>query len=113
MIRTMTTIHDLPWWDTGIENLRALNRSHGEAARRRAAAYADTYRSQRAVMVFDMIASRQRRYERRVLPMVERFRQSRSSQSLQALAEHGLGEGHGLRTGEPETMQAVAAGLRL
>jgi hypothetical protein len=62
-------------------------------------------------MVFDVVASRQRRYTRRVLPMVERFQDSPASHSLEDLARQGPGEGHGLRSGEPETMQHVAQGL--
>jgi hypothetical protein len=62
-------------------------------------------------MVFDVVASRQRRYENRVLPMVEAFARTPSATSLRTLAEQGPGIDHGLRSGEDTTMQAVASGL--
>jgi len=62
-------------------------------------------------MVFDVVASRQRRYTARVRPMVERFSTTEAAASLQALAAAGPEGTEGLRTGEAETMQQVAAGL--
>jgi hypothetical protein len=109
--REMTTIQELPWWAEGIDKLRGLNASHGDEARQRANDYAVTYCGQRAAMVFDVVASRQRRYTQRVLPMVELFMQSPAASSLRSLAEHGPGHDHGLRQGEPETMQQVAQGF--
>jgi len=61
-------------------------------------------------MVFDVVASRQRRYEQRVLPMVERFARSDPARSLHALATCGP-QASGLRNGEAETMQEDEAAL--
>jgi hypothetical protein len=107
----MTALQELPWWAEGIDNLRRLNASHGDEARQRANDYAVTYQGQRAAMVFDVVASRQRRYTLRVLPMIERFKETPAASSLRSLAEQGPGNDHGLRQGEPETMQQVAQGL--
>ena len=62
-------------------------------------------------MVFDVVASRQRRYSQRVEPMVEKFAVTPAATDLRSLADVGPGDGHGLRQGEGQTMQAVAAGL--
>lgn len=91
--------------------LRGLLDLHGAEAHQRAANYGERYQGQRAAMVFDVVASRQRRYQARVLPMVEAFARTPASSSLAALAEQGPGLGHGLRSGEGATMQAVASGL--
>ncbi|WP_134124148.1 hypothetical protein [Kribbella kalugense] len=92
-----------------MSNLRAVLDQHGVEAEERAKDYANVYAGRRAAMVFDVVASRQRRYLQRVLPMVERY--EASMPTLSSLAANGPGQGHSLRHGEPETMQAVAAGL--
>lgn len=100
-------------WSTAVESLRAVHATHGAEAKKRAAQYGRVYVGRRAAMVFDVVASRQRRYEQRVVPLVERFALLPAAESLNALAAHGPGPGFGLRSGEPETMQHVAAGLVL
>lgn len=105
------TLRDLPWWLEAAERLRALHARHGDEARERAATFARTYQGKRAAMVFDVVASRQRRYALRVEPMLKRFAPTPAAASLTAFAEYGPGEGHGLRSGEAETMQAVARRL--
>lgn len=98
-------------WSTAIERLRALHAARGAQAKERAAQCGRVYLGRRAAMVFDVVASRQRRYEQRVVPLVERFAQLPAAGSLKALASHGPGPGFGLRSGEADTMQGVAAGL--
>lgn len=105
------TIRDLPWWEAATSNLRHLAEEHAAEASRRADLHRAAYQGRRAAMVFDVVASRQRRYVPRVLPMVERFEATASAASLHALAESGPGDGHGLRKGEADTMRQVAAGL--
>jgi hypothetical protein len=61
-------------------------------------------------MVFDVVASRQRKYTGRVLPMVARFESDTGVRSLTEMA-NGDWFAPGLRAGEQETMRAVAAGL--
>jgi len=105
------SLDDLSWWTAGMTNLRDLHRHHGREASTHAASYAGRYQGQRAAMVFDVVASRQRRYNQRVEPMVEKFKTTPAARDLDALAEHGPGDGYGLRAGEAQTMQGVAAGL--
>lgn len=62
-------------------------------------------------MVFDVVYSRQRRYETRVVPQVARFEADASVTSLAAMAADGPGDSWGLRKGEAETMRDVARGL--
>lgn len=105
------TVEALPWWADGMTNLRALYDKQGVQAHERADAHGRVYSGRRAVMVFDVVASRQRRYDQRVKPLVERFAATASAVSLGALTTRGPGDGYGLRSGEAETMQQVAAGL--
>lgn len=105
------SVEDLPWWNRGISGLSDLYERHGPEARQRAVEHAERYAGRRAEMVFDVVASRQRRYTQRVVPMVEKFAVTPAATDLRSLAEAGPGEGHGLREGEGQTMQAVAAGL--
>ncbi|WP_436496548.1 hypothetical protein [Actinokineospora sp. HUAS TT18] len=63
-------------------------------------------------MVFDVVASRQRRYKSRVLAMVEGWGKARSDMSLRALADSPPDAAtHKLRSTEPATMQTVARNL--
>lgn len=55
-------------WGPAVENLRALKESHGEQAEEAAAEYANAYKGCRGAMIVDVVASRQRRYLRRVKP---------------------------------------------
>jgi hypothetical protein len=73
-----------------------------------------TRRSTRGVgprLVFDVVASRQRQYVPRVVPMVERFSATPAAASLGDLARLGVPDGFGLRAGEAVTMQNAARGL--
>ena len=101
----------MPGWSQGMGALMALDVEHGGTARERASNFSQVYQGRRAAMVFDVVASRQRKYDSRVRTMVATFEQSRSAHNLHSLANNGPGEGHGLRSGEGETMQAAAAGL--
>ncbi|MEV6271253.1 hypothetical protein AB0L64_29100 [Kribbella sp. NPDC051936] len=90
-------------------NLRTEFELYGVQARRDAAEYANVYAGRRAVMVFDVVASRRRKYETRVARMVEQY--AGDAPTLGSLATDGPGDGYGLRDGEGETMRQVAAGL--
>jgi hypothetical protein len=46
---------------------------HGDEARRRAQQYSGFYQGRRGSMVLDVVTSRQRRYQNRVLPLVARW----------------------------------------
>jgi len=56
-----------------MRNLRLLYDEHGGEARARAEAHGQVYAGRRAAMVFDVVASRQRKYTQRVEPMVKKF----------------------------------------
>jgi len=67
---TASLLTSLPGWDTGITNPLRLDEARGSQAREQAARYGAEYRGRRAAMVFDVLASRQRRYPTRVLGMI-------------------------------------------
>jgi hypothetical protein len=100
-------------WSRAVESLLKLFATKGDAARKAAAEYGEVYRGLRGAMVFDVVASRQRRYEPRVLPLVKRWKSDASSPSLEWLAANPPETGrYGLRRGEAATMAAVAGNLR-
>lgn len=98
-------------WAEGIKQLGALHQQRGAEAVNKAASYATLYKGRRAAMVFDVVASRQRKYERVVLPWVEQFNTEPGAASLAALSNLGPSLSFHLRRGEAETMREVAAGL--
>ncbi len=94
-----------------MDAVRTLDQEHGVSAREAALSYATVYAGRRAPMVFDVVASRQRNYEKRVRPLVERFSATPRAATLAALAADGPGDDWGVRAGENDTMRLVAAGL--
>ena len=78
----MENLSALPQWTGAMARLDRLVDRHGAEASREAAGYAARYQGQRASMVFDVVASRQRRYEARVLPMADAFAQTPTAVSL-------------------------------
>ncbi len=104
-----STLRGFSWWDDAMAALESAYSAHGEAVRERALEHGNKYAGRRAAMVFDVVASRQRNYQARVLPMVEDWEQR--GVSLGQLADEGPGDGLGLRKGEALTMQEVARGL--
>jgi hypothetical protein len=62
-------------------------------------------------MVFDVVASRQRNYLKRVRPLVQAFSARPAAESLATLAEHGPGLGLSLMPAEATTVQVVAVEL--
>jgi hypothetical protein len=100
-----------PGWKEAIERLTDLYRRHGDQAAVEASHYSTVYRGRRAAMVFDVVASRQRRYIQRVRPWVEAFQQTPAAASLSSLAEFGPALTFSLRDGEADTMRTVASGL--
>lgn len=100
-----------PGWSNAVHLLQELQGNHGQAAAIEAAGYSEVYRDRRGAMVFDVVASRQRRYRSRVQPMVTAFSDEPQARDLRRLAADGPGPGWGLRAGEGETMQNVARGL--
>lgn len=98
-------------WAGALKRLHDLYDEHGTDAAMSAEGYADRYKGRRAAMVFDAVASRQRKYELVVLPWVAIFDTEPASASLAALSTIGPSSAFHLRTGEAETMRSVADGL--
>lgn len=107
---TVEGVRALNAWPAALESLRALLDLYGQEARGRAEHLAEEHRGRRAAMAFEVVASRQRRYATRVVPMVAKFEQSQIT-TLESLARDGPGEGLGLRAGEADTIRETAAGL--
>lgn len=107
-----STLADTLWWAPAIERLQVLHRDHEDQARCDATELVNRYRNDIPTMVVDVVTSRQRRYASRVLPLLAQFKLSSgaSAESLEALSQHGS-KLTGLRTGEDDTIRAVAAGL--
>jgi len=106
----LESVTKLDWWKTAIANLGDLHLMYGANARTQAAAFGETYYDRIPAMVVDVVTSRQRSYDNRVLPLVQRFEQTPGADSLTALAYHGSNL-PGLRTGEDQTIRMVADGL--
>lgn len=106
----LTRLRSRPDWQTGLSAAHHVATQRGARAEADAQAVVARYEGRRAVMVFDAVASRQRRYNARVLPMAKAFSESLVDRSLAALAASPPSE-RGLRPGEGETMRAVAEGL--
>lgn len=107
----VSTLRRLDGWPEACEKLDALYAIHGDAANQEARGYADVYQGRRAAMVFDVVYSRTRRYQARVLPQVDAFSQEEAARSLSTLTQRGTGSIRGLRQREEQTMQEVAAAL--
>lgn len=105
-------LRERPGWAAAVENLNRLVAVHGVQARASAVQYANVYTGRRGAMVFDVVASRQRKYRERVLPLVARWEENSSAPTLRELASAGVEAGtYGLRRAEPTTMQQVASNL--
>ena len=69
----LTTVRELPWWPAASANLAELWDRDRVAARETAEAYPTVFAGDRAAMVVDVVASRQRRYMTRVASLVMSF----------------------------------------
>lgn len=101
-----------PEWESAVSKLHDLLAQYGEEARRRAEDYGRVYQDRRGSMVLDVVASRQRRYQNRVLPLVTQWEADNDEHSLRWLSTHELAPGrYGLRPDEPNTIATVAGNL--
>lgn len=99
-------------WADAVENLKQLTASHGRTAQSAAADYANVYEGRRGAMVVDVVASRQRKYKARVLPLVAKWESKVSDPSLRSLADEPLAtQDYGFKDTEPATIRTVAANL--
>ncbi len=104
---------DQKGWEQAMLALQELFQTRGAEAKEEAKKISKRYEGARALSVVDVVASRQRRYESRVLPMVEKYRNSREDHSLNQLRTKSPTDILQLRTSQDEggVMQLVAAGL--
>jgi hypothetical protein len=101
-----------PEWTVATENLRNLLAEQGNYARRRAESYGRCYQGRRGSMVIDVVTSRRRRYQQRVLPLVRQWEADSEEYTLHWLAEHEPSPDlYGLRSGEARTITTVARNL--
>jgi len=106
-----SVLQSRPGWDLAVSNLRDLLSTNGPDAHADAALYASKYQRRRAVMVFDVVASRQRHYQTRVKELTIEFESHSASASLSSLTSTQSSPVSGLRRGEWETIRNVAGGL--
>jgi hypothetical protein len=108
----MEVLRRRPGWTEATERVTALWQSHGSEAVRSAAAYGDVYADARGSMLLDVVASRQRSYEKRVLPLVEKWNSEPARRSLAYLADNGLVHNQwGLMAAESVTIRTLARNL--
>lgn len=84
----LDVLHGRPEWGVAVHQLRSLISRHGDESRRRAQAYARFYAGRRGSMVLDVVLSRQRRYQERVLRLVGKWEGDSEEYSLRWLAAH-------------------------
>ena len=72
-------------WAEAVERLRDLSTSRGRGPQQAAAAYAAVYQGCRGAMVFDVVVSRQRKYQSVVLPRVKTW-SAKGEPSLERLS---------------------------
>lgn len=108
----LSALTQQPWWAAAIGELARLNDSRGQQATANANLFIEAYKDRVPSMVVDVVTSRQRRYDSRVLQLVKRFDEEggRATTCLESLAEDGSGLS-GLRGGEDQTIRDVATGL--
>ncbi len=99
-------------WDSAVENLRGLESEYGEEAQARALNYAAVYSGARGAMIVDVVASRQRRYQSRVIQIVSDWKNANAEHTIAWLADHRLErEDYGFSDNEVDTIQEVAKRL--
>ncbi|GAA4972677.1 hypothetical protein WHI96_17790 [Pseudonocardia tropica] len=112
----LEALRGTPGWSTAIERLRAAWADGGAVAGDRARAARTHFIGKRGLMVLDVVLSNQRRYDRRVVPMLDRWaarmRQVDGTPTLAWLRDNpGSYDGLGLRRHEPRTIAEVTSGL--
>lgn len=101
-----------PEWQEAVGKLKTLAQRRGPQAHDAAKQYAAVYAGRRGAMVIDVVASRQRPYVSRVLPLVHRWEAVYPAGTLEALADNPPDAAtYGLLPAEPATMRTVARNL--
>jgi uncharacterized protein with LGFP repeats len=98
-----------PQWSHAVEKLRELIRDYGAEAHTRARNYAAEYGNARGAMIVDVVASRQRRYTKRVRNIVSDWKAHNAEHTIAWLATNPLQrEIYGLSNNEVGTIHEVA-----
>lgn len=108
----LTVLRQSERWAPAVEHLRNDLRGRREEVVELATRTARAYEGRRGAMVFDVVYSRQRDYQRRVLPAVARWESDVQRPDLATLAK-GATDPHryGMAVDEAATMTAVARNL--
>ena len=110
-VNVLAVIRKRPGWAEAVERLRDLAATRGDGPSRAAKAYRTIYQGRRGAMVFDVVVSRQRKYQSVVLPRVEKW-ETGGEPTLARLARDGVEAAEfGLQRTEPVTLQTVATNL--
>jgi hypothetical protein len=107
----LASLRARPGWDAAMAELRKLWEERHPGIEGDVAHYSAVYSGRRAAMVFDVVASRQRKYLNKVRALVTDFEQRPAAAGLAALARNGPGPGLSLMSTEITTVKQVAAGL--
>ena len=108
----LTVMRQRSGWPEAVKRLRGLAASRGNGPHKAAEEYAHVYRDRRGAMVFDVVVSRQRKYQSVVLPRVEKWVRTVEEPSLARLAHSEIDpKQFGLQRTEPLTLQTVATNL--
>lgn len=100
-----------PGWGPAVDRLIQLSATDGDRAEEAAAAFGRRFEGQRAAMVFDVVQSANRNYDKIVTPRVQRFQQTTAARSLRALADEGPIGQAGFRRNEATAMTLLAGRL--
>jgi hypothetical protein len=107
----LLVLRQRPEWQAVVGKLKTLAEHRGANAHA-AEQYAAVYAGRRGSMVVDVVSSRQRRYDSRVLPLVHRWEAKHPVGTLEALADDPPDAAtYGLLHSEPTTMRTVARNL--
>lgn len=108
----LLVLRQRPEWRDAVGMLKALAEERGASARAAALHYSLVYAGRRGSMVVDAVASRQRRYKSRVLPLVKQWEFEHPEPTLETLANAPPEPArYGLQSAEPITMRTVARNL--
>lgn len=112
----LDALRGTPGWITACDTLRATWAERGAQATERARAIRGNFAGRRGQMVLDVILSNQRRYQARVVPLLnrwlERVREAGGEPTLAWLRDNPASyDGLGLRRHESGTIAGVTAGL--
>lgn len=105
------TIQMSPEYRTGIAELADfLKLNYGQLESRMGNSELTSYTNRRGSMVVDVVTSRQRKYEARVVPLVAKWESFAGGKSLDVLAGRGIPTKiFGLREGEEDTIREIAS----